>query len=273
MSTSATGTRKWCHCGVVCRVPREVSRTTYYQHRKLVRAELSEQDSQRPDSAVRLSSKRSRAESPGAAADDDEPEQSGHIVIPAIDATPDSWPSATSTQQEEHSLVNIPTDVTLHDQASESAISTPHEHPPAIVLQDEQPGGVPVLILPDEVPDVGFDSEAWRAEGVEPDAQLDDATRAGLDLGSLADIDRDEGRSTAGNRTLSDDNEDQLPRALHIDELRVSQAFIDALQGASLDDEDLHPDVLERLRNPPTDEYQLDDPTLHLSLEVFLGLD
>ncbi len=126
------------------------------------------------------------------------------------------------------------------------------------VIPDEPPGPA-MQSLADEELDMGFDHEAWRAEPhkVGESAPTDEATRASLDLGNLVDIDPQEAQSSTGNRTLLDDD----------------QAFIDALQGASLDDENLHPDVLERLRNPLTDEYQLDDPALHLSLEVFLGLD
>ncbi|THG94699.1 hypothetical protein EW026_g6821 [Hermanssonia centrifuga] len=83
----------------------------------------------------------------------------------------------------------------------------------------------------------------------------DEASRAAADLSGLASLDDDdELRSMAGNRTQDDINYTEPP-TLHIDELRISQAFIDALRNASLDDENLHPDVLERLRHPPTEEY------------------
>ncbi|PSR85712.1 hypothetical protein PHLCEN_2v5359 [Hermanssonia centrifuga] len=40
MSTqSKDRSRKWCHCGVLCRVPRQVSRTTFWQHAKLARSQ------------------------------------------------------------------------------------------------------------------------------------------------------------------------------------------------------------------------------------------
>lgn len=51
MSALSKESRRWCHCGVVCRVPRQVSRTTYYQHRKLVRAQSDDNGSGQSNSA------------------------------------------------------------------------------------------------------------------------------------------------------------------------------------------------------------------------------
>ncbi|KAI0086703.1 hypothetical protein BDY19DRAFT_856778, partial [Irpex rosettiformis] len=57
---------------------------------------------------------------------------------------------------------------------------------------------------------------------------------------------------------------------IHLDDLKTSQEFIEALRATSLDNTQLHPDLLQRLRNPPTSELQLDDPILLQSLENYL---
>ncbi|THG95672.1 hypothetical protein EW026_g6025 [Hermanssonia centrifuga] len=159
----------------------------------------------------------------------------------------------------------------LYGSAAEEleAVSSVFPRPVPTILENPYPDNEPL--------DVGFDGDFWDHETNQTSPpNSDEASRAAADLSGLAslddDDDDDEFRSMAGNRT-QDDVDHTEPPPLHIDELRISQAFIDALRNASLDDENLHPDVLERLRHPPTEEYQLDDPALHLSLEIFLGLD
>lgn len=58
-----------------------------------------------------------------------------------------------------------------------------------------------------------------------------------------------------------------------IKELWNANRFIQALQEATLEACGLHPSVLERLRAPPQEAVNLDDPMLRLSLDVYLGLD
>ncbi|THH01861.1 hypothetical protein EW026_g929 [Hermanssonia centrifuga] len=172
-----------------------------------------------------------------------------------------------------------------------------NEDPPLAAIPSDLtvPGAVPSD--DNDPPDVGFDDGVWNPQpapqSVHHSAGLDDASQAGIDLGSLADVGggladvggglADVGggladvdgvpQPMAGNHTLPDDADCEPLPELCIEDLQISQAFIDALQGASLDDEKLHPDVLERIRNLPTEEYQLEDPALHLSLKIFLGLD
>ncbi|KDQ05773.1 hypothetical protein BOTBODRAFT_82929, partial [Botryobasidium botryosum FD-172 SS1] len=55
-----------------------------------------------------------------------------------------------------------------------------------------------------------------------------------------------------------------------IDEHRIANAYIEALQHASLDDENLPPDVLERLRSPRAPP-RIDDPDIILSLRLYLS--
>ncbi|KAF9486092.1 hypothetical protein BDN70DRAFT_846549 [Pholiota conissans] len=56
-----------------------------------------------------------------------------------------------------------------------------------------------------------------------------------------------------------------------LEDLKVSQDFIARLQNATLEADGLHPDVLERLRNPLTFPLDLDEsPALRTSIELFL---
>ncbi len=262
---SSEQARVWCHCKISCRVPRQVSQRTYFRHNKLAKQAQYSTSTDHTGSTSRKASsagpsKRLRCDD----SDDDvdiedvnnEPEVSILIILSSHNLTVFKDPP-----------VLVPDDTPLREPGP------PPLAMPSLVEPSSQAG--------DERLDDGFDDEVWTPEPPQASSpeleqsDLDEATRAAVDLGSLADLDSDgtEDRPMAGNRTGQDIEDDEPPPVLHIDELRTSQAFIDALQGASLDDENLHPDVLERLRNPPTEEYRLDDPVLHLSLEIFLGLD
>ena len=59
--------------------------------------------------------------------------------------------------------------------------------------------------------------------------------------------------------------------AVRVEELHTAIAFIDALKSASLDDEDLDPETLERLRNPPKGLVNSIDPDLRLAIDLFLS--
>lgn len=59
-----------------------------------------------------------------------------------------------------------------------------------------------------------------------------------------------------------------------IEELQTAQQFIEAMHKATLDNNDLDPDVVNRLRNPPTEELTLDDnPALRTGIELYLDLE
>ncbi len=62
MSTqSKDRSRKWCHCGVLCRIPRQVSRTTFWQHAKLARAQQAASNTEMMNSAAAESAESSTA--------------------------------------------------------------------------------------------------------------------------------------------------------------------------------------------------------------------
>jgi hypothetical protein len=58
-----------------------------------------------------------------------------------------------------------------------------------------------------------------------------------------------------------------------IEDIRIAQEYIRALRNASLDSETekLDPEFLDRLRKPPTEELKIDDPSLRLSLDIFIS--
>ncbi|KDQ52675.1 hypothetical protein JAAARDRAFT_198028 [Jaapia argillacea MUCL 33604] len=62
------------------------------------------------------------------------------------------------------------------------------------------------------------------------------------------------------------------PGVSPIPEIRIATDFINALKDATLDNGDLSPDVLDRLRNPITEPLNINNPDLLYSLELFLAL-
>lgn len=60
---------------------------------------------------------------------------------------------------------------------------------------------------------------------------------------------------------------------IHLDELRITQAFIDRLCNATLDGDTLPPGVFKRLQNPPQSEIEIRDLKTRRSLELFIALD
>ncbi|KIJ13971.1 hypothetical protein PAXINDRAFT_80089, partial [Paxillus involutus ATCC 200175] len=66
-----------------------------------------------------------------------------------------------------------------------------------------------------------------------------------------------------------------MSNTARIDDLRDSLKFIQMIKNASLDDEhaQLDAETIYRLRNPPEETPQLDDPDLRLSLKILLATD
>jgi len=58
---------------------------------------------------------------------------------------------------------------------------------------------------------------------------------------------------------------------VHIADLHIALSFIDALKSASLDDENLDVEVLERLHHPLQELVDDIDPDLRLSIDLFLS--
>jgi hypothetical protein len=57
----------------------------------------------------------------------------------------------------------------------------------------------------------------------------------------------------------------------HIDNVRLTQRLIQKISSATLENDKLEPDVLERLRNPTTEPVDISDPDLRLSLDIFMA--
>ncbi|KAI0683402.1 hypothetical protein BC835DRAFT_1311060 [Cytidiella melzeri] len=83
----------------------------------------------------------------------------------------------------------------------------------------------------------------------------------------LLDVDMGSAASDSENHDL-DANE---PTVVHLEDLKITQEFIEALQVATLDAADNHhPDFIHCLGNPPQEELRVDNATLRFSLEMYL---
>jgi hypothetical protein len=66
---------------------------------------------------------------------------------------------------------------------------------------------------------------------------------------------------------VPDDGEDNA----RIEDLRISQRFIEALRNATLNNDSLHPDTLHQLRHPPQGQVDFEgEPDLCLAVDLFL---
>jgi len=67
---------------------------------------------------------------------------------------------------------------------------------------------------------------------------------------------------------------EELAELAQIDELKLSMDSTRGLEAASLDDEDMRIDaeVLEHLCNPPQEPACIDDPDLHLALDLYIAV-
>jgi hypothetical protein len=59
---------------------------------------------------------------------------------------------------------------------------------------------------------------------------------------------------------------------IHLKDLKIALAFIDAVKAASLENGDLHPDTLKHLCQPIQRELNIEDPDVCLSLNLFLAV-
>lgn len=91
-----------------------------------------------------------------------------------------------------------------------------------------------------------------------------------IDPGSLA-MDVDEPQTTASDPPGSTLNLDELFESATLGTIKTALEYIQELKTASLDDGHLTPDVLERLRNPPSSPVDLTQDE-RLSLELFLSI-
>jgi hypothetical protein len=57
----------------------------------------------------------------------------------------------------------------------------------------------------------------------------------------------------------------------HIDSIRLAQSYIQAIKSASLDNDKLKPEDIHRLRNPDTEQVDVDDPDIRLSIDIYMA--
>ncbi|TFY74511.1 hypothetical protein EWM64_g9501, partial [Hericium alpestre] len=72
------------------------------------------------------------------------------------------------------------------------------------------------------------------------------------------------------HRDLHEPLPDEVPSQIH--DISIAQQFTQLLRDASLAQDNLPPDALERLRNPPTHPPDVSDPVLRFSISIFMAL-
>ncbi|KAJ6490663.1 hypothetical protein C8R47DRAFT_1071048 [Mycena vitilis] len=97
-----------------------------------------------------------------------------------------------------------------------------------------------------------------------------------VDPGSLADeepepTESDTDTDSTGSDAEHDDDAHEPTVVRTIAELQLALDFIDAVKGASLDNGDLDPETLARLRNPAEEPIDVSDPAERYSLDLFLA--
>jgi hypothetical protein len=95
------------------------------------------------------------------------------------------------------------------------------------------------------------------------------------DAADPGSLDNDETRDGQMDEYISQPQPDvdlqELSDIAQLENMKLAMDFIQALQGASLDESNLHKDIIERLRNPPTSPVNVGDPDLRLGLGLFLA--
>ncbi|KAJ6611698.1 hypothetical protein B0H10DRAFT_1808959, partial [Mycena sp. CBHHK59/15] len=77
---------------------------------------------------------------------------------------------------------------------------------------------------------------------------------------------------TPDDQDLDTDSDDSgTTPSSAIEDLQIALDFIEAIKNASLDNGDLDPETLARLRHPPEEILDLSDPALRYSLDLFLA--
>ncbi len=83
------------------------------------------------------------------------------------------------------------------------------------------------------------------------------------------------GQSQFPPERQSDDPREEEMGVPILGDLKLAQAFIDALKGATLhsDIEPLDSDILDVIENPPEEELKVDDDDLRFSIDLYLAID
>ncbi|OBZ66066.1 hypothetical protein A0H81_13935 [Grifola frondosa] len=119
------------------------------------------------------------------------------------------------------------------------------------------------------------DTDADNSPGDSEQQDLQDLLLDAPDPGSIADTFSGDLAVQVPPAPLEDQlDADAAPTepASHIEDIRIAQEFIELLKHATLDESGLHADALARLRNPPQQPLQIDDPDILLSLEIYLAI-
>ncbi|KAF8157245.1 hypothetical protein B0H34DRAFT_808494 [Crassisporium funariophilum] len=100
--------------------------------------------------------------------------------------------------------------------------------------------------------DITDDSEEENDEGNidgDPDSEPEDIEQA-----------------SGGN----ENDEGDYPES-HIENIRLAQSYVNAIKSASLDNDKLSQEDIYRLRNPSTEQVDLDDPDVRLSIDLYMS--
>ncbi|KAF9488107.1 hypothetical protein BDN71DRAFT_1594136 [Pleurotus eryngii] len=92
-------------------------------------------------------------------------------------------------------------------------------------------------------------------------------------VGNNGQLDQSNDGILGGTGSLEAEQESSgLGNVLDIDKVREAQQFIEALQKATLENCGMEEEDIERLRNPPEESFELTDPALRFSLDIYLGV-
>ena len=141
-----------------------------------------------------------------------------------------------------------------------------HFPSPQRELGHENPRAGTVDLDRDHLPQSGRDSPLDLNEQDEQDAaaQEDILQAHAAALRALLGDDEEE------NPQLDDEEVPALAQS-RIEHVNLAQKFIEEISAATLDNGNLDPDVLERLRNPEEGPVDISDPDIRLSLDLYMA--
>ncbi|THG96098.1 hypothetical protein EW026_g5670 [Hermanssonia centrifuga] len=235
---------KWCQCGTLCPAPRLVSRKTWYRHNP---EESRMHYTPQTPALAKLLSYGGPAGKRRLEFDDTEPAEGSAKRTRRLSilegAEPMSDPQIPFSAQQ-GSFAGLP-------------LATDTE--PAFIANEDEPG----------LDSVNDEADVSGLQSLAPPPEDTVDNTAAADPGSLAQDAPDE---SDGEPEDLGDNQEELPH-VHIEELWTTYAFIEGLRNATLENSGLPEATIARLRNPPEEALELEDCTVFLSIEIFLGLD
>ncbi|KAJ3557206.1 hypothetical protein NM688_g1598 [Phlebia brevispora] len=289
----ADGTHAYkCDCTMFCRYLKQIGKTTYYLHRQIPGNTTTHACHYIVDSTVpaglRLKIKFSKKCK--------DPNGRPYTSAPYLHSKPrkargtgrDSPEPSTSAQQEGyHSMP-------LSPESQSGGPSAPHVTcGPDVSLEQDVFAKVLTILQPEppehdiDMHDMGVPYPPSDNSRPASPMQLDPALpEPGCDAppacphGPDEWVDMDEEGSGAGERTVfvyeivDEDTTSRIPMpAATLEDLRITQLFIEGVRNAMLDTDKIAPEVLAHLRNSPKEQLDLSCPILRLSLNIYLGID